>query len=221
MRQAAPKRGHRVSSERDRSSWGTGRWLLALALAVGTLAALAASRGPARARPLIAAGCLAPMIIPNMVIALGLYFAFSRLGLVGTALGLVLAHSLLALPFAFIAVQAGLREIDPSLERAAAVLGARPFLAFRRVVAPLLRPFLATAALFAFIVSFDEIVVSLFLTSVSLRTLPKVMWENVTMFVDPTLSAASVVLILISSLLLVASQAFQRTSPATEARAAT
>ena len=156
--------------------------VVVLALIVGTLAAVAVAKGTSRWRSILAVACIAPMVIPNMV---------------------------LALPFVFIAVTAALQEIDPSLERAADVLGARPFHAFRRVVLPLLKPFLITAALFAFIISFDEIVIALFLTSVSARTLPKMIWENITMFIDPTVSAVSVILILLSSAFVLGGQLLQ------------
>jgi putative spermidine/putrescine transport system permease protein len=183
--------------------------VVALALMVGTLAAVTVARGSSRWRSILAVGCIAPMVIPNMVLALGVFFTFSQLKLVGTATGIVLAHSMLALPFVFITVTAALQEIDPSLERAANVLGAAPFYAFRRVTLPLLKPFLLTAALFAFIISFDEIVIALFLTSVSARTLPKMIWENITMFIDPTISAVSVILILLSSILVLGGQVIQ------------
>jgi putative spermidine/putrescine transport system permease protein len=186
--------------------------VVAVSLLIGVLAAIAAAR-MRRLGLLLGAACLSPMMLPNMIVALGLYFALSKLQLVGTVVGLVLAHSLLALPFVFVTVTAGLREIDPNLERAAAVLGARPFATVVRITLPLLRPFLLTAALFAFIVSFDEIVASLFLTSVSVRTLPKMIWENIIMFMDPTISAVSVLLIVVSSVLLLASQALQRSRP--------
>ena len=183
--------------------------VVVLALIVGTLAAVAVAKGTSRWRSILAVACIAPMVIPNMVLALGVFFTFSQLHLVGTVSGIVLAHSMLALPFVFIAVTAALQEIDPSLERAADVLGARPFHAFRRVVLPLLKPFLITAALFAFIISFDEIVIALFLTSVSARTLPKMIWENITMFIDPTVSAVSVILILLSSVFVLGGQLLQ------------
>jgi ABC-type spermidine/putrescine transport system permease subunit II len=184
--------------------------VVAVSVLVGAFAAVAAGRSGRRLRIFLAAACLAPMILPNMIIALGLFFTFAKLHLVGTVLALVLAHSLLAVPFVFITVSAGLREVDVNLERAAAVLGARPLRVFARVTIPLLRPFLLIGALFAFIVSFDEIVSALFLTSISVRTLPKMIWENIVMFVDPTISAVAVILIVISSLLMLASQKLQR-----------
>jgi len=149
------------------------------------------------------------MLIPNMVMALGFFLAFSRLHLVGTVTGLVLAHSLLALPFTYLTVSTGLRAINRDIEHAAAVAGAGPFTIARRIITPLLVPFLVTAALFAFIISFDEIVSALFLTSVAVRTLPKMMWENILMFIDPTISAVSVVLILATSIIVVGTQALQ------------
>jgi ABC-type spermidine/putrescine transport system permease subunit II len=185
--------------------------VVAASVLIGAFGAIAFARSRTWLRMFFAAACLAPMILPNMIVALGLFFTFAQLHLVGTVLGLVLAHSLLAVPFVFLSVGAGLREIDGHLERAAAVLGARPPRVFARITVPLLRPFLLTGALFAFIVSFDEIVCALFLTSVSVRTLPKMMWENIVMFVDPTISAVAVLLIALSSFLMLMSQKLQRT----------
>ena len=184
--------------------------VVATSVTIGAFAAIAFARSSRWSRMFLGAACLAPMILPNMIIALGLFFTFARLHLVGTVLGLVLAHSLLAVPFVFISASAGLREVDGHLERAAAVLGARPLRVFARITVPLLRPFLLTGGLFAFIISFDEIVCALFLTSVSVRTLPKMMWENIVMFVDPTISAVAVLLIATSSFLMLMSQKLQR-----------
>jgi putative spermidine/putrescine transport system permease protein len=180
--------------------------VVALSVIVGVLAAISARKMSSIPRTILTVGCVAPMIIPNMVLALGFYFSFSQLHLVGTWIGLVLAHSLLALPFVFVTVDSALREIDPSLERAASMLGASPMTAFRKIVLPLLKPSILTGALFAFIVSFDEIVVALFLTSFSVRTLPKMMWENITMFIDPTISAVSVLLVGVSMALMMMAQ---------------
>jgi putative spermidine/putrescine transport system permease protein len=191
-------------------SAGIALMVVGVALVIGMLAAWATVRDRFRGRGLLALACLAPMMLPNMVIAIALYFTFAPLNLVGTVAGLVLAHSLLALPMVFVTLSAGLRDLDPSLERAAAVLGASPVPALLRVVLPLLAPSMLAAGLFAFIVSFDEIVVSLFLTSVGVRTLPKVMWENIVMEIDPTISAVSSCLIVLSLLVVVGTQALQR-----------
>jgi putative spermidine/putrescine transport system permease protein len=186
----------------------------ALAALVGGVAAWITARDRFPGRGLFVAGCLAPMLVPNMVLALALYFTLASVGLVGTVAGLVLAHSLLALPVVFVTVTAGLSAIDPTLERAAAVLGASPPRVLWRIVLPLLRPSLAAAALFAFVISFDEIVVSLFLTSVGVRTLPKMMWENIVMEIDPTISAVSACLILVSFLVVVGTERLTRRSAA-------
>ena len=183
--------------------------VVCLSFSVGSLAALIVARSRSRLRGVIASACLAPMLIPNMVMALGFFFAFSRLHLVGTVTGLVLAHSLLALPFTYLTISIGLREISRDIEHAAAVAGAGPFTIARRIMAPLLIPFFVTAALFAFIISFDEIVSALFLTSVAVRTLPKMMWENIVMFMDPTISAVSVILIFVTSVIVIGAQALQ------------
>jgi putative spermidine/putrescine transport system permease protein len=184
--------------------------VVGVALLIGMLAAWVTVRDRFPGRSLLALMCLAPMMLPNMVTAIALYFTFAQVRLVGTVSGLVLAHSLLALPLVFVTLSAGLRDLDPTLERAAAVLGARPVPALFRVVLPLLAPSMLAAGLFAFIVSFDEIVVSLFLTSVGVRTLPKVMWENILMEIDPTISAVSSCLIALSLLVVIGTQSLQR-----------
>lgn len=191
-------------------SVGVAAIVVGVTLVVGMLAALGTARDTFHGRNLLVVGCLAPLLLPNMVTAIALYFTFAQVGLVGTVTGLVLAHSLLALPLVFVTVSAGIRGLDSSLERAAAVLGAGPLRVLFRVVLPLLRPSICAAALFAFIVSFDEIVVSLFLTSVGVRTLPKMMWENIIMEIDPTISAVSSCLVVLSFLVVMGSQALSR-----------
>ncbi len=135
--------------------------MVVLSTLLGTLAALGIARLP-RALRVVATGLiLSPLIVPVIVVAIGIYYAFSRYGLVGTPIGLVLAHTCLAVPFVVTSVSASLAGIDPRLEQAALSLGATPGGTFFQVTLPLIRPGVLVGALFAFITSFDELVVAL------------------------------------------------------------
>lgn len=137
-----------------------------------------------------------PMIVPTIVTSIAVYGLFARWQLVGTAWGLAVAHTMLALPFVVIVCGAGLRGLDPSLEQAAEGLGAGRWAVLRRVVLPQMTPSLISASLLAFITSFDEVVVAIFLAG-SQMTLPKKMFDNIRMEIDPTVAAVSVLQILL------------------------
>jgi putative spermidine/putrescine transport system permease protein len=153
---------------------------------------------------------LSPMIVPVIILGVGTFLLFSKWKITGTMSGLVLAHVVLALPFVIVSVMASARTLDETLEMAAASLGANRWQTFRRVVLPLILPGVVSGALFAFITSWDEIVVAIFMTSPTLRTLPVVMWGQVRTNLDPSLAAAGTLLILISTLALVAVQLLRR-----------
>jgi putative spermidine/putrescine transport system permease protein len=178
--------------------------VVVLATVLGTATALGMVRGRYPGRAIVTALVLGPMIVPIVVLVIGMYFFFLRLGLVGSFLGVVIAHSVLALPFVVVPVGAALRGVDPSLELAAQNLGAGPGRTFLRITLPLILPAVAAGAVFAFVTSFDEVVAALFLTSPSFVTLPVVMWGQARAFLDPTLAAVSSLLMGITSLALVA-----------------
>ena len=136
------------------------------------------ARLPPLLRNLSAALILSPLIVPVIVVAIGIYYAYSRYGLVGTPVGLVLAHTCLAVPFVVTSVSASLAGFDRRLEQAALSLGATPWGTFRQVTLPLIRPGVLVGALFAFITSFDELVVALFLSGSGAVTLPRRMWDD-------------------------------------------
>ena len=171
-----------------------------LATALGTAAALGLSRLPKLARTLATGLILSPLIMPVIIVAIGLYFAFARFGLVGTPIGLILAHTCLAVPFVVTSVSSSLAGLDRRLERAALSLGASPWGTFRQVTLPLIRPGILVGALFAFITSFDELVVSLFLSGANAVTLPRRMWEDLRYAIDPTIAAVSTLTILVTVL---------------------
>jgi putative spermidine/putrescine transport system permease protein len=156
---------------------------------------------------------LAPVIVPNMVIAVSIYGLFATLKLIGSWPAVAMAHTLLALPFVTLVVTSGLRGADPLLERAAIGLGASPFQAFWRVTLPQIRPSLVTGGLFAFVISFDELVIAIFLSGAQ-ATLPKRMFENITFAIDPTIAAVSVLKILAVLAILLVSGAVVRSARA-------
>lgn len=176
-----------------------------LATIVGASAALALARSTSRWRGLVFAFFLAPMIVPRIVLAVGLFYLFAQIGLVATDVGLVIGHTVLALPFALVAVAAVFKSYDWRLDQAAATLGASRFHVLRLVTIPMIRGGLVAAFLFAFITSFDELSIALFVSGGVKTTLPKQMWDDMILQLNPTLAAVSVVIfVLITTLLLLA-----------------
>jgi putative spermidine/putrescine transport system permease protein len=183
------------------SLW-VGACVVILSTLLGTLAALGVARLPRPARVLVTGLILSPLIVPAIVVAIGIYYAFSKYGLVGTPIALILAHTCLAVPFVVTSVSASLSGIDPRLEQAALSLGATPSGAVWQVTLPLIRPGILVGALFAFITSFDELIVALFLSGQGAVTLPRRMWEDLRYAIDPTIAAVSTLTILLTALLL-------------------
>ncbi len=173
-----------------------------LALALGVPLAFSLVRGRFRGRWLVDRIALAPLIVPTIILSIAVYGLFAKLKLIGEWYGLVVAHTVLALPFVVLVMSAGLRDFDRSLEQAAEGLGASRVRTLLRVTLPLLRPSLVSAGLLAFISSFDELVVALFLAGPNM-TLPKKMFDNILMEIDPTIAAVSVMQILLVAVVLV------------------
>jgi putative spermidine/putrescine transport system permease protein len=166
----------------------------AAATAVGTAAAMALRR-PFRGRSLARLIILAPMVVPVIIVAIAIYGLYAKLRMVGTLHGLVLAHTVLALPFVVVVVSATLSGFDSTLELAAQNLGANRWQTFRFVTLPLIRPGIVSAALLAFVTSFDEVVVAIFVSGTQAATLPKQMWDGIRTEIDPTVAAVSTLLI--------------------------
>lgn len=166
-----------------------------LSLATGLPLAYALVRGKFPGRAVLDRVMATPMIVPAIIFSVAIYGLFARLKLIGTWYGLAIAHTILALPFVLIVAKAGLAGLDRNLEAAAQGLGAGRFTTIRRIVLPQIGPSLISAALLAFITSFDELVVALFLAG-SEMTLPKKMFDNIRMEIDPTIAAISVLQIL-------------------------
>ncbi len=174
----------------------------ALATAIGVPAAIGLSFGRIPFKPAIMALVLSPVVVPIIIIAVGIFYAFAPLGLVNTRPGLILAHTVLATPFVIITVSAGLARFDQNLLRAAASLGATPIRTFLRVILPLTLPATVTGALFAFITSFDEVVVTLFLAGPEQQTLPRQMFEGIREYIDPLITAVATLFAAMTALIL-------------------
>lgn len=180
------------------------------ATVLGTLAALGLHGLRGRLKPVLFGFMALPLLVPLVMVAVAMFYFYAWLGLIGTFAGLVFAHTVLALPFVVITVAATLQGFDPSWSRAAASLGASPLQAFRRVVLPLILPGVISGALFAFVTSFDELLVILFIGSPEQRTLPRQIWSGVADTISPTVTAAAVVLIVVSLALMGAAVALRR-----------
>jgi putative spermidine/putrescine transport system permease protein len=181
-----------------------------IAVALGTLAAVGLSSGNVPFKGAIMAILISPMIVPLIISAAGMYFFYSRVGLQGTYWGVVLAHAALGVPFVIITVTATLVGFDRSLTRAAASLGAGPLRTFRLVQMPLILPGVISGALFAFITSFDEVVVVLFMASAGQKTLPWQMFIGLREQISPTILAAACVLVAVSVALLIVLELLRR-----------
>jgi len=173
-----------------------------LATTLGTLAALGLSRSQLPFRGLIMGILISPMVVPLIISAAGMFFFFSSINIAQTYLGVILAHTALGTPFVVITVTATLVGFDHTLTRAAAGLGAPPTTVFRRVTMPLILPGVISGALFAFITSFDEIVIVLFIAGVEQRTIPREMWSGIREQISPSILAAATILVLVSVALL-------------------
>ena len=183
-----------------------------LSVSFGTLAAIGLSQPHVPFRRAIMAILISPMIVPLIISAAGMYFFYSRVGLQGTYLGVVLAHAALGIPFVIITVTATLVGFDRSLTRAAANMGANPVTTFFRVQMPLILPGVISGGLFAFITSFDEVVVVLFVGSAGQKTLPWQMFTGLREQISPTILAVATILVGISICLLTVVELLRRRS---------
>jgi putative spermidine/putrescine transport system permease protein len=181
-----------------------------LSVTFGTLAAIGLSQPHVPFRRAIMAILISPMIVPLIISAAGMYFFYSRVGLQGTYLGVVLAHAALGIPFVIITVTATLVGFDRSLTRAAASLGANPVTTFFKVQMPLILPGVISGGLFAFITSFDEVVIVLFVGSANQKTLPWQMFIGLREQISPTILAVATILVAVSILLLIAVELLRR-----------
>lgn len=183
-----------------------------IAVVLGTLAALGLHRNEFRGKAVLMGVLISPMIVPIVIVALGSYFFFASLGLATSLFGLALAHAALGAPFVLVTVSATLTGFDANLARAASSLGASPITVFRRVTLPVIAPGVISGALFAFVTSFDEVVVALFLTGPLQRTLPRQMFDGIRENISPTILAAATLLIVLAVTLLLTAELLRRRS---------
>ena len=184
-----------------------------LATVLGTLAALGLSREKMPQRTFIMGILISPMIVPLIITAAGIYFFYSSVQLTDSLLGLVLAHTALGTPFVVITVTATLIGFDKALPRAGAMCGAPPITVFFKIILPLILPGVISGALFAFVTSFDEVVVVLFVASSPEQyTIPRQMWSGIREQISPTILAVATLLIGVSILLMTTIELLRRRS---------
>ncbi|BBK36915.1 ABC transporter permease [Allostella sp. ATCC 35155] len=193
------------------------------ATVVGTMTALALVRGRVRGRAVVELLIIGPVVVPHIALAVAMFLVYEQLRLTGTLLGFAMAHIVLALPFAIFTVLAALYRFDADLEMAALSCGASRIATFRHVTLPMIAPGVASAALFAFIISFDEAVVSFFISDLDRKTLPRKMFEDIDFDVSPVLAAVATMLSLLTILVLVLGHFFKqmadrRAAPAREGK---
>lgn len=185
-----------------RNSMVVGAAVTILATIVGTLGALGLNRLPPAARQVVSALIILPMAIPVVVAGVAFFYFYARFGLAGSFTGLILAHTTMAVPFVVISVRASLAGLNPDLARAAASLGAPPHRVFFRVVMPIILPGVLTGGLFAFAVSFDDVVIAMYLSGPEQITLPRQMFAGVRENISPTVLAASTLMVALSFVLM-------------------
>lgn len=174
-----------------------------VATVLGTLAAFGLDRMKSRTTSgFLRMLLITPLVVPGVVLAIGIYAVYLDTRLVGTLVGFVLAHTILAIPFVLIAVSASLEVFDKRLETAAASCGAGRLTAFRTVTLPLILPGVLSGLLFAFVTSFDEIIVALFISNPYLKTLPVQIFTSITRDADPTVAAVGTILFLATSFII-------------------
>lgn len=183
-----------------------------VASVLGTAAAIGLVRGRFPGKRLLHACILSPLIVPSIVVAIGVYFFYVRLGLVGSPLAMIAAHSALAAPFVVLNVSATLYGFDERLEQAALNLGATRWQAFRHITFPIIRPGIIAGALLAFVTSFDELIVALFVSGTGAITLPRKMWDSIRFGLEPTIAAVSVLTIVVSVLAFASAEILRRRS---------
>lgn len=184
--------------------------VMVISVALGLLASLALVRGSFKGREVLRAFFLTPMVLPVVIVAVALYAAFLRLGLNGTLVGFVIAHVIVALPFAIITITGALETFDPAIEDAAILCGASPWEARLRVTLPGIRHGLFSAAIFSFLISWDEVVLAIFMASPSLQTLPVKVWTTLRQDLTPVIAAASTLLVALTVLLMIAAAVLRK-----------
>ena len=185
-----------------------------LSMLIGTPAAFLLVRSRMRLKGAMLALALSPIVVPRMIIAVGMFYLFARIGLVGSAFGLVLAHTVVAVPYVVMTMMAVLRNYDQRLDLAAQSLGAGPIATLRHVTFPILAAGMMSSFLFAFATSFDELTIALFASGGLSATLPKQFWDEVTLQVSPVIAAVSTCLFLFIAALIFVAELLRRRAAA-------
>ena len=183
-----------------------------LSMLLGVPAAFMLARSQIRGKGGLLALILSPLIIPRIIVAVALYVVYARIGLVGTSFGLVLGHTVLAVPYVVITMLAVLKTYDERLDQASASLGATPWRTLVHVTFPLLRGGMIASFLFAFITSFDDLTIALFVSGGLVSTLPRQMWNDMLLLVNPTLAAVSTTMLVIITVMIIAAEYLRRRS---------
>ncbi|RLB32293.1 MAG: ABC transporter permease [Deltaproteobacteria bacterium] len=195
------------------STWRSFRvafWVALLSSVIGTFAAFSLVRGKYRGKDFLMGLLICPLMVPIIVKAVAFYYFFSRLRLVGTELGLVLAHTCTGLPYIVVVVSSTLISFDTTLEKASMNLGANRLRTFMKITFPIIRPGILSGALFAFFSSFDDVIIAIFICGVRAITLPKKMWDGIRFELNPTIAAVASLLIFVSIITLVLVEIIRR-----------
>lgn len=168
-----------------------------VAMGLGIPAAYVLGKQAVPGRSAIMTGLLLPVVLPSIIVGVGLFYLYSKIGLLQTSIGLILGHTIFALPYVVITIMAALRAYDERLDHAAWTLGANKLTTFRLISFPLMKAGMASAFLFAFVHSFDELSIALFVTGPNAPTLPKRLWSETLYKLDPSVAAAASIIVLI------------------------
>lgn len=185
---------------------------------IGTLTAFGLDRGRFKGKSIIQAIVISPRIIPFIITALAVYFFYAQFRLIGTRFALITAHTVLATPFVVITLSAALKGFDKSLELAAMGLGANRLQTYLRVTLPVVRPGIVSGAILAFMTSFDEVIIAIYVCGTTAVTLPKQMWDGMIHEIDPTVTAIASLLVGVTVLLMILVSILQKRSAVSEAK---
>ena len=177
-----------------------------LGMCIGVPAAFMLARQNFFGKGAVFAFLVSPIIIPNIIIAVSLFYLYSKLGLTGTTVGLILGHTILAIPYVVITIMAVIKNYDIRLDQAAWTLGANKLKTLWLITFPLIRAGMIAAFMFAFIISFDELTIALFVTGGEVTTLPKQMWDDALLRVSPALAAVATLLLIFMSFVILMSE---------------
>lgn len=193
-------------------SIGVGICTAAFAVLLGTPAALFLSRQEFFAKTALMGFILSPIVLPNIIVAVALFYAYSHVGLIGTNTGLILGHTVFTLPYVIITIMAVLKNYDQRLDQAAWTLGANRAATFRYITLPLIKTGIITAFLFAFVRSFDELTIALFVSGGVATTLPRQMWSEALLNITPTLAAVSTLMLVFVAVIILLAEFIGRRS---------